>query len=81
MRVLSDPRGLDAVYIQLSNEWTASPDGGSVMLLPPHVPTRIDLFFDGQNRLDAIRVEEPGRYLLPEIVSAVEPFPKFAKPS
>jgi hypothetical protein len=87
VRVLKDPRGADAVYIQLSDRWwTGDEDEGddypaSMMLLPPETPTRIDLFFDGHERLKAIRVENPRRYLLPEISDAAEPFPDIANPS
>jgi hypothetical protein len=78
VRVLADPEGRDRLYIQLADAWEPSPDGFSVMLLPSTndgIPTRVDLYFDGEGRLKALRVEEPARYLKPEINKAAEPFP------
>ncbi|HKP19740.1 MAG TPA: hypothetical protein VJT84_14785 [Gaiellaceae bacterium] len=78
MRAFRDPQGRDAVYISLADTWAPNPDGYSVMLLPSTndgIPTRIDLFFDADERLKAIRVEEPERHLKPELHSAAEAFP------
>jgi hypothetical protein len=66
----------DDAYIQLEAEWKASPDGSSVMLLPSFadVPVRIDLFFDSEDRLEAVRVAQASRYLVADALAEAVPF-------
>jgi hypothetical protein len=73
MRVTLD-RERDVAYIELEEPRRAYPDGGSNMLLPPSFPFRVDLVYDGDERLVVIAVEEASKRLHPDALKLAVPF-------
>lgn len=76
MRVMLDA-DTDVAYVQLAAEWEPNPDGFSVMLLPPEVPSRVDLFFTPDQRLELVRVEQASGYLDLSALASAVPFEPF----
>jgi hypothetical protein len=64
----------DIAYVLLTNELRANYEGWSQMLLPPDVPTRVDLFWEADDRLEMIRIENASNRLSREVLAAAEPF-------
>jgi hypothetical protein len=73
MKVVLDAQK-DVAYVLLDDESCANYDGWSTMFLPPEVPTRVDLFWHSDDRLNMIRIENATDRLSTEALAAAEPF-------
>jgi hypothetical protein len=73
MKVMLDAQE-DVAYILLDDELRANYDGWSMMFLPPDLPTRVDLFWHPDDRLNMIRIENASDRLSTEALAAAEPF-------
>jgi hypothetical protein len=76
MRVMLD-REKDIAYVQLKDVWEANPDGGSYPLLPPPVPDRIDIYWDGEGRVEMISIVNASKRLHPDALKLAVPFERF----
>jgi hypothetical protein len=67
----------DLAWIELEEPRRPYPDGGSNMLIPPMFPFRVDLVYDGEERLVMIRIEEASKNLHPDALKLAVPFEPF----
>jgi hypothetical protein len=73
MKVMLD-REKDVAYVLLDDEWRENCDGWSQMFLPPDVPSRVDLFWYPDDRLEMIRIEQATKRLPKHALAAAVPF-------
>jgi hypothetical protein len=76
MRIMFD-KDRDVAFVQLKDVWEASPGGGSSMLVPPHFPFRVDVYYDEEERLEMISVENASKCLHPDALELAVPFEPF----
>jgi len=67
-------RDKDVAYVLLEDELRPDPEGWSLMFQPPDVPTRVDLFWNEDDRLNMITIENASDRLSREALDAAVPF-------
>ena len=67
-------RDKDVAYVLLEDELRPDPEGWSLMFQPPDVPTRVDLFWNEDDRLNMLTIENSSDRLSREALDAAVPF-------
>ena len=73
MKVMLDAKN-DIAYVLLAEELRDNPDGWSQMLLPPDVPARVELFWEADDRVEMLRIENASARLTRDALAAAVPF-------